>query len=124
MIDLTNASRQQNGLGALARDEALMNVARSRSSDMVARGYFGHTDPSTGQPLGKPMVLALGYSLAGENIFWSGRGLDSFAGSAVDWFMHDAPHRANILNPSFTAIGVGIVWNGQGWTLTQNFGGR
>ena len=123
IIDLTNLYRAQNGLAALARDEAMMNVARSRSNDMVARGFFGHYDPVTGQSLAKPLVLALGYGRAGENIYWSGRPLADTPAVAVNWFMGDAPHRANLLNSGYTVIGVGIAWNGQGWMLTQNFGG-
>ncbi len=90
---------------------------------MVARDYFGHTDPVTGALMAKPQVLALGYGRAGENIYWSGASLANFPAQAVNWFTGDAPHRANILNSGYTAIGIGIVWNGLGWTLTQNFGG-
>jgi uncharacterized protein YkwD len=123
VIALTNLYRSQNSLAPLTRDEALMNVARSRSNDMVARGYFGHADPVTGQPLARPLILGLGYGRAGENIFWSGKGLADFPASAVNWFMGDAPHRANILNPAFTVIGIGLTYNGQGWTLAQDFAG-
>jgi len=122
-IDLTNSYRAQNGLPPLARDEAIMNIARSRSTDMAARDYFGHTDPVTGALMAKPQVLALGYGRAGENIYWGGASLANFPAQAVKWFMGDAPHRANILNSGYTAVGVGIGWNGLGWTLTQNFGG-
>ena len=123
VIDLTNAHRATNGLPPLARDEAIMTIARSRSADMVARGYFDHFDPATGASLAKPQVLALGYGRAGENIYWSGKPLADFPAAAVNWFMSDPPHRNNLLNSGYTAIGVGIVWNGLGWTLTQDFGG-
>lgn len=123
VIELTNSYRAQNGLAPLTRDEGIMSIARSRSADMVARGYFGHTDPITGAPLAKPQVIALGYGRAGENIYWSGAPLANFPSQAVNWFLGDPPHRANILGSGYTAIGVGIVWNGLGWTLTQNFGG-
>ena len=123
VIDFTNAHRATNGLPPLARDEAIMTIARSRSADMVARGYFGHFDPVTGASLAKPQVLALGYGRAGENIYWSGKPLADFPAAAVNWFMSDPLHRNNLLNSGYTAIGVGIVWNGLGWTLTQDFGG-
>ncbi len=100
-----------------------MQIARSRSADMTARGYFGHADPLTGLLMAKPQVLGLGYGRAGENIYWSGQALAEFPAQAMRWFMADAPHRANILNSGYTAIGAGIAWNGLGWTLTQNFGG-
>lgn len=123
VIDLTNNYRAQSGLGPLARDENMMSIARGRSTDMVNRGYFGHYDPITGQSMGKPLILALGYNRAGENIYWSGKALADLPAIAVGWFMGDAPHRANILNSGYTVLGVGVVWNGLGWTLTQDFGG-
>lgn len=124
VIDLTNAQRTRYGLPPLARDETIMSIARSRSADMVARNYFGHNDPVTGAHLASDAIQASGFGRAGENIYWSGRGaLTDFPSLAVTWFMNDAPHRANILNSSYTSIGVGITWNGQGWVLTQDFGG-
>ncbi len=123
VIDLTNTYRTQNGLSPLARDEGVMGVARSRSADMVARGYFDHYDPVTGQSLARPLLQALGFQRTGENIYWSGHSLAEVANQAVNWFMGDAPHRANILNTAYTSLGVGIAWNGQGWVLTQDFAG-
>jgi len=123
IIDLTNTYRAQSGLPPLGRDEGIMAVARSRSNDMVNRGYFGHYDPVTGQSLARPLIQALGYSRAGENIYWSGKALGDLPSIAVGWFMGDAPHRDNILNTSYRVVGVGVVWNGVGWTLTQDFGG-
>lgn len=124
VIDLTNARRSQFGLPPLARSETIMEIARARSADMVARNYFGHDDPMTGAHIAREAVTASGYGRAGENIYWSGRGaLSDFPAQAVQWFMDDPPHRANILNSGYTAIGVGIAWNGVGWVLTQDFGG-
>jgi uncharacterized protein YkwD len=123
VIDLCNVYRIQYGLSPLNRDEGLMGLARARSADMVARGYFGHNDPLTGASIAKPQILALGFGRAGENYYVSGRTLEEMVSQAVTWFMGDPPHRANILNTAYTSIGVGIAWNGQMWILTQNFGG-
>ncbi|MBI4315537.1 MAG: CAP domain-containing protein [Chloroflexi bacterium] len=124
VVDLSNAQRAQYGLPPLARDETLMTIAHGRSADMVARGYFDHYDPVTGAPLGKNAVLGAGFGRAGENIYWSSAALANLPAQAVTWFMNDAPHRDNILNTGYTALGVGIVWNGVGgWVLTQDFGG-
>ncbi len=125
VVDLSNVQRAQHGLPSLARDETLMTIASGRSADMVARGYFDHYDPVTGAPLGKNAVLGAGFGRAGENIYWSSAALANLPAQAVTWFMNDASHRDNILNTGYTALGVGIVWNGVGgWVLTQDFGGR
>jgi uncharacterized protein YkwD len=123
VIDLSNVYRAQYGLPPLNRDEGIMAIARARSADMVARGYFGHNDPFTGASIARPQILALGFGRAGENYYVSGRTLEEMVSQAVTWFMGDPPHRANILNTAYTSIGVGIAWNGQMWILTQDFGG-
>ena len=124
VIDLVNKNRGVNGLPTLARSEANMSIARWRSADMVARNYFGHNDPVTFAHLAHDAVLAAGFGRAGENIYWSSRAsLFDFADQAVAWFMGSSAHRANILNSGYTAIGVGITWNGVGWVLAQVFGG-
>jgi len=124
VITLINANRSSQGMPPLARSEAVMQIARARSADMVARGYFSHNDPITGASLGKARVLAAGFDNAGENIFWSGQWqLAEFPNGAVSWFMNSAAHRANILSSGYTHAGAGIVWNGLGWVLTVNFAG-
>jgi len=124
VILLINANRSTQGTPPLARSESIMQVARARSADMVARGYFSHNDPISGASLGKARVLAAGFDNAGENIFWSGQwSLADFPNGAVSWFMNSATHRANILSSGYTHVGAGIVWNGLGWVLTIIFAG-
>lgn len=126
MVDLLNAQRQLAGLAPLVREEALMNVARGRVADMVARGYTGHSDPVTGQPLARAAIQAAGFnsSFVGENWYGSGKPLPTAVEVAMNWFMSDALHRANILSPNFVYLGVGIAHNGQFWLMVQNFAGN
>jgi uncharacterized protein YkwD len=51
VVRLVNEERIKAGLGPLEVDPGLMQFARERSEDMVARGYFGHDDPVTGESL-------------------------------------------------------------------------
>lgn len=46
-----NAERQARGLTPLAWDEGLYQAALARARDMAARGYVGHHDPESGEPL-------------------------------------------------------------------------
>jgi uncharacterized protein YkwD len=100
-----------------------MAIANSRVADMVARGYTGHNDPVTGVALGPAQMLAAGFHPVGENWYGSRFGPPSIADVAMKWFMTDAPHYQNILNPRYTGVGVGIAYNGQQWLLVQDFGG-
>jgi uncharacterized protein YkwD len=122
-VDLINAQRAALGLATLAADPTLMGIANSRVADMVARGYTGHNDPTTGVALGPALMKAAGYGPVGENWFGSRLGPPTIADVAMKWFMTDAPHYQNILNPRYNGVGVGIAFNGQQWLLVQDFAG-
>jgi len=122
IIELSNQQRILSGLAPFERDETIMAIARERLNDMIARSYFSHSDPLTGAALAREAILASGYSRGGENIYWSGSvDLLDFPRRAIDWFMADPPHAAGILSTSYSLVGVGIAWNGQGWMVVQNF---
>jgi uncharacterized protein YkwD len=123
-IDLINAQRAAAGLGSMLRDETVMGVARARVADMVARGYRGHFDPVTGAPLGRQLLAAAGFRLAGENWFGHRAGPVEIVDAAMAWFMTDPPHAQGILSTAFTLVGVGIAHNGAQWLLVQNFAGN
>lgn len=120
-IDLINAQRANAGLPPLARDETIMNIARARVADMVARGYTGHNDPVTGEGLGRRMILNAGYRLAGENWYGTRNGPPATGETAMNWFMTDDLHARAVLSPNYTVVGVGIAFNGTQWLLIQNF---
>jgi uncharacterized protein YkwD len=122
-VDLINAQRVALGLAALAADSTLMGIANSRVADMVTRGYTGHNDPVSGVALGPALMKAAGYGLVGENWYGTRLGPPTIADVAMKWFMTDAPHYQNILNPHYNGVGVGIAYNGQQWLLVQDFGG-
>jgi uncharacterized protein YkwD len=123
-IDLINAERAAAGLPPMLRDESVMGVARARVADMVARGYRGHFDPVTGASLGRQMLSAAGFRLAGENWFGHRAGPVEIVDAAMAWFMTDPPHAQGILSTHFTLVGVGIAHNGAQWLLVQNFAGN
>lgn len=125
-IDLINLQRMAAGVPSLARDETLMSIARGRVADMVARGYTGHTDPVTGEYLYRAMLQAAGYTTNwyGENWYGTMSAPPANAEIAMNWFMTDPPHANNILSPHYTAVGVGIAFNGQLWLLVQDFAGE
>ena len=112
VVRLVNAERSKNGLSPLKRDWELSRVARYKSEDMRDRGYFSHTSPTYGSPFQMMKSFGISYKSAGENI---ARGYKTPSAVVSGW-MNSSGHRANILNPSFTHIGVGFVANGHYWT--------
>lgn len=112
VVRLVNEIRVKNGLKELTHDWQLSRVARIKSQDMRDGGYFSHTSPTYGSPFQMMKSFGITYRSAGENI---ARGQQT-PQAVVNAWMNSSGHRANILNSSFTHIGVGYVSNGKYWT--------
>ena len=112
VIRLVNEIRVQNGLSALTANWELSRVARYKSQDMKDNGYFSHTSPTYGSPFQMIKNFGISYRSAGENI---AMGYAS-PQAVVNGWMNSSGHRANILNASYTHIGVGYVQSGNYWT--------
>ncbi|MCX7715316.1 MAG: SafA/ExsA family spore coat assembly protein [Clostridia bacterium] len=112
VIDLTNQKRAQNGLSALKANWELSRVARLKSQDMHDKGYFSHTSPTYGSPFDMMKKFGITYRSAGENI---AKG-QTTPEAVVNAWWNSPGHRANILNSSYTEIGVGYVKDGNYWT--------
>lgn len=112
VIRLVNEIRVKNGLKELTYDWELSRVARYKSQDMKDNKYFSHTSPIYGTPFQMIKNFGISYRSAGENI---AKGYAS-PQAVVNGWMNSEGHRANILNSSFTHIGVGYVASGNYWT--------
>lgn len=100
---ILNSARANAGLAAVQSSAALDRVAQGHAQDMATRGYFDHTSPD-GVGLGGRLSRAgLRSCTAAENI---ASGQATASGAMASW-MASAPHRANILNRSVTAYGIG-----------------
>lgn len=118
VIRLVNVERAKKGLKALTYDWQLARVARYKSQDMKDNRYFSHTSPVYGSPFQMMKSFGISYRSAGENI---ARGQVT-PQVVVNAWMNSSGHRANILNASYTHIGVGYVADGRYWT--QMFVGK
>ena len=112
VVRLVNEIRAQNGLRELTYDWELSRVARYKSQDMKDNKYFSHTSPVYGTPFQMMKNFGITYRSAGENIAKGQRTPEA----VVNAWMNSSGHRANILNSSYTRIGVGYVANGNIWT--------
>lgn len=112
VIRLVNEIRVQNGLKELTEDWELSRVARYKSQDMKDNNYFSHTSPVYGSPFEMIKNFGISYRSAAENI---AKG-QSTPQAVVNSWMNSSGHRANILNSSYTKIGVGYVADGKYWT--------
>jgi len=124
-----NSARAQRGLPLLREDATLKHMANDRCADMIARNYFSHNDPATGQ---QPLLRYLqatkyAYRSAGENIaevkndaFWVPPWLtvlaryspESLAREFVTGWLNSPDHRANIYGGQYRRTGIALSASG------------
>lgn len=112
VVRLVNVERTRRGLKELTYDWQLSRVARYKSQDMGDNNYFSHTSPTYGSPFEMMKSFGISYRTAAENIA-KGQATPE---AVVNAWMSSSGHRSNILNKSFTKIGVGYVAKGKYWT--------
>lgn len=117
VLKLVNEERAKAGCSPLAANSSLTKLAESFSDDMAGRGFFDHTDPDGRTPWDRAAAAGV-TDLGGENI---ARGQADAAAVMQAW-MNSPGHRANILNPDFKTLGVGVHFGPGGPWWTQDFG--
>ena len=134
MHDLVNEARMTHlprwlGRGRLQWHGPLAQVARHHANDLLNRRYVSHTTPegiSVAQRLDRGRVS---YLACGENIgviYGSAshgeRGIREVQKAFMDQPRRLTNHRANILNPMWTHVGIGVAYAPEGQLIvTQNF---
>ncbi len=114
---LVNEVRRKAGLRKLRSDERLRAAARNHSKDMARRDFCEHVNPDGVTPVQR--MSAAGYPDPGaENV---ARGQPNPHAVMTAWLASPG-HRANLLNPDFAAIGIGVELGRGGPHWTQNFG--
>lgn len=118
ILELVNQEREKRGIEAMKLSPGLMGASEVRAGELLKR--FSHTRPNGKSAL--DMILKSG-STVGENI---AAGQPTPADVMESW-MNSPGHKMNILNPQFTHLGVGYVYDenspyGHYWV--QMFRGR
>ncbi|MEE1752769.1 CAP domain-containing protein [Streptomyces sp. SP18CS02] len=116
VVSLANKERAKVGCSPLAVNAKLTTAAQNHSEDMAAHNNMSHTG-SDGSDPGQRITRA-GYTWRayGENVAYG----YSTPEQVMTGWMNSPGHKANILNCSFTEIGVGLAQPNFYWT--QDFG--
>ena len=124
LIALINGYRASNGLQAASSNGALTAAAVWMASDMAAHNYIGHVSTDGRSPTQR--MSAFGYPATsmytGEDL---GAGFAT-AGAVLAGWQASAAHNAVLLNPSYNAIGIGLVYQPAStykWYWAADFGG-
>jgi hypothetical protein len=104
VLALTNAERAAYGLQPLKADPVLQEAAMGRANEITS--YFSHTRPNGQSCFTIIDWKSEGFTAVAENI---GCGQQT-PEEIVEGWMNSAGHRANILNASYTHLGVGYVY--------------
>ena len=103
-----NAVRARAGLPPLAVHSQLTSVARSWADSQASVNGISHNPGLTGQVAGA-------WTLVGENV-----GTGPEVGGIMDAFVASPSHYANIVEPRFDYIGVGVTWGTDGRMYTTH----
>jgi hypothetical protein len=116
LLDLVNQERARAGLPSVKADERLTAAARQHSELLAQHKALSHQFDNE-PPLTKRLTAKfLRFDRDGENVAF-----DTELQTAHEGLMNSPPHRANILDPKFNAIGIGIVRSGEYLWITQDF---
>jgi uncharacterized protein YkwD/uncharacterized membrane protein required for colicin V production len=117
LLKLLNEERVQAGLKTLSVDPTLVQAARSHSRDMLAQGYFAHVNNEGKTPADRARAAGVRFMATGENL-----ALAPTVELAHRGLMESPGHRANILAPQWSRVGIGVADAGiHGKAFAQEF---
>lgn len=124
ILVLVNGERQKENLQPLALSRELTVAAQGKAADMFAKNYWAHISPTGTTPWEFITKTGYQYIYAGENLAKSFDNTDE----VVKAWMKSPTHRANIMKPEYTEIGLavhnGVLNNEETTLVVQEFGSR
>jgi hypothetical protein len=122
LTDGTNQARATDDISALQMSPLLQAAAQEKANDMAMNNYFAHTSPAGLTPWYWFNEVGYDFSRAGENLAVN----FSDSGDVTAAWLNSPEHRANILDPHFTQIGIAVAqgtYNGHAATyVVELFG--
>jgi uncharacterized protein YkwD len=117
MVTLINTERATLHINPLLEDKGLAIVALAHSRDMFERTYFSHSSPEGKTMKDRLESAHISFMSAAENLAFAPDITTAHAG-----LMNSIHHKAAILDPTFTRVGVGVVDSGSvGIMVTELF---
>jgi uncharacterized protein YkwD len=118
LLVLANQSRRQAGLAPLSLDAGLSQAARLHAEAMLEAHQLSHQfDGEAGLAQRLAVATRLQLEQEGENV-----ALDYDAARGHQHLMLSPPHRANLLNPAYNVVGLGVLRSGGRLYIVEDFG--
>ena len=108
VVNLVNEERSKEGLSPLTIDSKVQAAAMVRAKECEIS--FSHTRPDGSNFASAVKEQNVSYRSSGENIAYGQQTPEA----VMNAWMNSSGHRANIMNPNFTTIGVGYYENAGG----------
>lgn len=116
LFDLANQARKADGAPPLEWDGDLAAAGRAHVAELYRRGAFTHVGADGSSPGDRLKERKIPFTRTGENL-----ALAPDAREAHRQLMDSPKHRAHLLDPRFTRIGIGAVFGDQGILVAQEF---
>ncbi len=113
VLELVNEERAKVGAAPLKMNVKAVQAAEIRAKEIVTS--FSHTRPNGSSFATALTESGVNFKTAGENIAWG----QKTPQEVMNVWMNSQGHRANILNTTFTEIGIGVYQEPSGtmyWT--------
>lgn len=104
VLKYTNEVRAEAGVAPLVLDETLSIAASGRSAEMDYYNYFAHTRPDGSSCFNILDEVNAKWNYVGENIAWGYPNPKD----VVEGWKNSPGHYANMVNPDFKKLGVGV----------------
>lgn len=104
VFELVNKERAKAGVAPLVINNKLSKMAQIKAEDIFEHNYWDHTSPIYGSPSEMAKAFGITDKGCGENLCWYA---DTPEDAVTSW-MGSEGHKANILNPKYTQIGLGV----------------
>lgn len=101
----TNAKRAEVGLSPLRINSNLSSAALAKGQDMFNQQYWSHKSPAGKQPWDFMKESGYSFSVAGENLARD----FSTTQTMMEAWMRSPSHKANILHPRYSEIGLAVI---------------
>ncbi len=105
IIELTNKIRQSVGVQLLVENNLLTQAAYNKAEDMILNQYFAHIGPDKKTVSDWLAGVNYKYAIAGENLAMGFSGAEE----VVNGWIRSQTHYANMVDPDFSEIGVGML---------------
>jgi uncharacterized protein YkwD len=117
ILELMNEKRVAAGLKPLTMDNTLVQIARYKSNHMIQYNYFDHVTPEGTKWTNWLQAIGYKYTTTGENIAYN----TSDPVELFNQWWNSPGHRANMMNASYSKVGMGVLKGNGKYMGTQTF---